>query len=76
MTKREQITQIIEDYIINRCPKDKHSLTALEIRKWPEVDVLCINKSYANICNAMDAISIQKTITNNTPASTTHEITF
>lgn len=76
MNKREQITQIIENYIKTKCPKDKHSLTALEIRKWPEVDALCENKNYANICNAMDAISIKKEITNTTPASTTHEITF
>ena len=40
MTKREQITQIIENYINNYCPKDKHTLTAVELRKWPEVDAL------------------------------------
>lgn len=76
MTKREQITKIIEDYICNKCPKNKHTLTALEIRKWPEVAALCDNKDYANICNAMDAVSIEKTITNTTPATTTHEIRF
>ena len=70
MSKREQITQIIEDYITNYCPKDKHTLRAGEIRKWPAVDRLCENLDMANICNAMDAVSIQKEIT------TTHEITF
>ena len=76
MSKREQITQIIEDYINNYCPKDKHSLKAGEIRKWPGVDRLCENLDMANICKAMDAVSIKKEITNSTPATTTHEITF
>ena len=76
MSKREQITQIIENYIKNECPKDKHTLTALEISKWEAVKDLCKNKDFANICNAMDAVSIQKEITNSKPATTTHEITF
>ena len=76
MNKREQITQIIENYIHNYCPKDKHTLKAGEIRKWPAVGRLCENLDMANICNAMDAVSIQKEITNSTPATTTHEITF
>ena len=76
MSKREKITEIIENYITNECPKDKHTLTALEISKWENVKVLCENKDFANICNAMDAVSIKKEITNNKPATTTHEITF
>ncbi len=76
MTKREQITKLIETYIKYLCPKDKHTLTAGEIRKWHAVAVLCKNTDMANICNAMDAISIKKEITNSTPDTTTHEITF
>ena len=43
MNKREQITLVIEDFIKNYCPKDKHTLKAGEIRKWPAVDRLCEN---------------------------------
>lgn len=76
MNKREEITQLIETYIKDYCPKDKHILTAGEIRKWPAVDRLCENSDYANVCSAMDKISIQHEITNPTPATTTHEIRF
>lgn len=44
MNKREQITQLIETYIKDYCPKDKHILTAGEIRKWPEISVFSSNK--------------------------------
>ena len=76
MNKREQITQLIETYIKDFCPKDKHTLKAGEIRKWPAVDRLCENLDMANVCNAMDAVSIEKEISNTTLATTTHEISF
>lgn len=76
MNKREQISKLIEDYIYNYCPKDKHTLTAGEIRKWPSVDRLCENKDFANICSAMDKISTPHEIINSTQASTTFEIRF
>lgn len=76
MNKREQITLLIEDYIKNYCLKDKHTLKAGEIRKWSAVDKLYENLDLANICNAMDSVSIKKEITNTTKATTTHEITF
>ena len=76
MSKREQITQIIETYIKDYCPKDKHTLTVGEIRKWPAVDRLCENTDYANICSAMDKISIKHEIKNPARDTTTHEISF
>ena len=76
MNKREQITLIIEDYIQNYCPKDKHTLKAGGIRKWPAIDKLCENLDIENICNDVDAVTIKKEITNTTKATTTHEITF
>lgn len=41
-----------------------------------EKTISSILKNFANICNAMDAVSIQKEITNTKTATTTHEITF
>lgn len=76
MSKREEITQLIETYIKDFCPKEKHTLTAGEIRKWPAVDKLCENTDFANICSAMDKISIEHEISNPAAATTTHEIKF
>lgn len=55
MTKREEITHYIEEYI-EKYVADEIILSFKEIRKWPIVDRICEDKDPANICNAMDAV--------------------
>lgn len=55
MTKREEITHCIEEYI-EKYVADEIILSFKEIRKWPIVDRICEDKDPANICNAMDAV--------------------
>ena len=76
MSQRETITQLIEEFITKFCPSDKHTLTALEIEKWPAVRNICENKNHANICSAMDKISIEHEVIGGTYQSTTYTIRF
>ena len=55
MTKREEITHYIEEYI-EKYVADEIVLSVKEIRKWPIVDSICENSDSANICKAMDAV--------------------
>ncbi len=55
MTKREEITHYIEEYI-EKNVADEIVLSVKEIRKWPIVDSICENSDSANICKAMDAV--------------------
>lgn len=57
--KYEKIAKLIEDYLQSkRGTVNEIELSALEIRKWPEVEKLCENSCYANICRAMNAVKL------------------
>ena len=55
-SKKERITGYIEEYL-EKFVKDKVTLTAGKIRKWPAVDKLCDNTDAPNICNAMKSVN-------------------
>lgn len=55
-SKKERITGYIEEYL-EKFVKDKVTLTAGEIRKWPVVDARCLNTDPANICRAMKSVT-------------------
>ena len=60
MSKREQITLLIEEYIGKFLVDDETVLSVADIRKWPAVDSLCENHDSANICKAMQAVKYGK----------------
>ena len=76
MNQRETITALIEEYIKKFCPSDKNTLTALEIQKWPAVKEICENSNAANICAAMDKISIEHEVIEGVYQSTSYTIKF
>ena len=55
-TQKEQIVQIIENYLENSKLNDI-VLTSGEIRKWPVVSIICKNQNMKNICRAMKSIT-------------------
>lgn len=60
MSKREQITLAIEEFIGKFTANDEIILSVADIRKWSIVDELCESKDSANICNAMKAVKYGK----------------
>lgn len=57
--KYEKIAKLIEDYLQSkRGVVNEIELSALEIRKWPEVAKLCENHCYPNVCRAMNAVKL------------------
>ena len=59
MTKQEQITVYIDNYISNYV-EDEIVVSVAEIRKWPCVADLCENHDSANICKAMKGVKYGK----------------
>lgn len=60
VSKREQITLVIEDFIGKFVTDDEIILSVADIRKWPIVDSLCENHDSANICKAMKLVKYGK----------------
>lgn len=60
MSKKEQITIAIEDFIGKFVTDDEIILSVADIRKWPIVDALCENHDSANICKAMKLVKYGK----------------
>ena len=56
LSQKAKIVLFIEDYI-KQLKEKEIVLSAGEIRKWPNVDNICANKNYRNICRAMESIT-------------------
>jgi len=76
MSKKEQITLLIEEYIGKFLVDDEIVLSVSDIRKWPAVDALCENHDSANICNAMQNVKYGKWYISGKIGSTTYTMMF